>query len=108
MTLRPHTAVTVPAAPADLEHFQHYVAALAARLPAIVDAHVADRQMLLHLLDEQIAYPHARRRHLYAVEGQDGLHVQQWCEVSFHLEALQKTTVRPNSARRLRSSRPSL
>ena len=88
MTLQLRPAATVPALPADLEHFQRYIAALAAYVPSIQDTPLADRQMILHLLEEQISYLQARRRHLQASEVPDRPHAQHWCVLSFHLEAL--------------------
>ena len=94
MTLRPNSpAYTASAVPADLEHLQQYVAALALRLPVIVGAHVADQQMVLHLLDEQLAYLHARRRNILSASTQDRQQAQHWCVLWFHLEALQKTLI---------------
>ena len=91
MTLRPDTpSYPASAVPVDLEHLQHYVAALAARIPILLDAHAADQQMVLHLIDEQIAYLHARSRHMLLIGPHDGEHTQQWCVLKFHLEALQK------------------
>jgi hypothetical protein len=91
MALRLATpSYTALAVPVDLEHLQHYVAALAARVPVLLDAHAADQQMVLHLIDEQIVYLHARSRHMPLSGPHAGEHTQQWCVLRFHLEALQK------------------
>ncbi len=46
---------------AAVEYLRCYVAALAAHLPALQHSHTADRQMVVHMLDEQITYLHRRR-----------------------------------------------
>ena len=74
--------------PAALDYFRRYVAALAARMPAILRSHLAERQMLLQMFDEQIAYLHRSRRLMVPVTPKDRQPIYQWAVLCFHLEGL--------------------
>jgi hypothetical protein len=91
MPLRPYSFTPgVLPSPAALDYFRRHVAALAARMPAIVRSRVADRQMLLQLLDEQIAYLHRFRRLMVPASPKERQLICQWTVLCFHLEGLQK------------------
>ena len=91
MTLRPYSVVPpAPPTPAALDYFRRYVAMLASCLPALACAHAAERQMLLHLLNEQVAYLQRCRRQMVPASPGDQQLIQQWCVLCFHLDALQR------------------
>jgi hypothetical protein len=85
-SLLPGAAPTIAA----VEYLRRYVAALAVHLPALQHSHTADRQMVVHMLDEQIAYLHRCRRQMCPASPEDQQPIEEWCVLCFHLQALQR------------------